>query len=104
MANIAQLINSIGTIFTSPNAMFLQTIYFPMKLYRRQCGALALRSDTESPTFSLKSFKNVPYLDASATLDDAPKVLSVAVVNRHQTQPIRTTCVVQNARLRGQAT
>ncbi len=104
MANIAQLVNSIGTIFTSPNAMFMQTIFFPLKLYRQQGGSLVLRSDVESPEFSSKSFKNVPYLDVSATLAETRKAVSVAVVNRHQAEPIQTTLAVHNARLASQAT
>jgi alpha-N-arabinofuranosidase len=104
MANIATMVNAIGTIFTSDQGMFPQTIYFPMKLYRRECGSQALACKVESPTFSSKSFQDVPYLDVSPTLDTARKVLSVAVVNRHATEPIRTTLVIQNARLGTQAT
>jgi alpha-N-arabinofuranosidase len=78
--------------------MFLQPIYFPLKLYRRECGPLSVRSDVQSPAFSSKSFKDVPYLDVSATLDNTQKTLSVAVVNRHQTEPLHATVAVQNAR------
>jgi alpha-L-arabinofuranosidase len=104
MANIAQLLNSIGTMFTDPNGMFLQTIYFPMKLYRKECGVLALRSDVESPTFSSKTFKDVPYLDVSASMDDAHKVVSVAVVNRHESAPVKAALAIQNASLARGAT
>ena len=104
LACLAQMINAIGAIFTSTSGMFLQTIYFPMKLYRNQCGGLALRSDVESPTFSSKSFKDVPYLDVSATLDNARQTLSVAVVNRHETEQIHATVAIQNARVGKQAT
>jgi len=84
--------------------MFLQTIYFPMKLYRHECGALALTSEVDSPTFSSKSFESVPYLDVSATLNDTRKALSIAVVNRHREEPIRTTLAVRNARIGSPAT
>jgi alpha-N-arabinofuranosidase len=104
MANIATMVNAIGTMYTSDQGMFLQTIYFPLKLYRRECGALALTSEVDSPKFSSKSFKEVPYLDVSATLDDKRKALSIAVVNRHREEPIRTTLAVRNARIRNQAT
>ncbi len=104
MANIATMVNAIGTVFTSDQGMFLQTIYFPMKLYRRECGSKALACKVESPAFSSKSFKDVPYLDVSATLDDARKALSIAVVNRHRAEPISTTLAVRNARIGSQAT
>ena len=104
MANIATMVNAIGTVFTSDQGMFLQTIYFPMKLYRHECGALALTSEVDSPTFSSKSFESVPYLDVSATLNDTRKALSIAVVNRHREEPIRTTLAVRNARIGSPAT
>ncbi len=33
MANFAQLVNAIAPIFTSPQGLFLQTIYHPLRLY-----------------------------------------------------------------------
>ena len=33
MANLAQLVNAIAPIFTSPQGLFLQTIYHPLRLY-----------------------------------------------------------------------
>jgi len=104
MANLAQMINSIGAIFTNERGMFLQTIYFPMKLYRRECGSQALACKVESPTFSSKSFKDVPYLDASATLDAERKKLAVTVVNRHKSQPIGAILKIGNAKVGSKAT
>ena len=62
-----------------------------------------LASEVKSPTFSSKSFDEVPYLDVSATLDNMRKTMAVAVVNRHETAPIRTTLSIQNARVGKQA-
>lgn len=104
MANIATMVNAIGAVYTSDEGMFRQTIYFPMKLYRHECGAFALTSEVDSPTFSSKSFESVPYLDVSATLNDTRKALSIAVVNRHREEPIRTTLAVRNARIGSPAT
>lgn len=104
MANIATMVNAIGTIFTSDQGMFLQTIYFPMMLYRRECGSQALACQVESPTFSSKSFKDVPYLDVSASLDDDKKRLAVTVVNRHRSKPIGTTLTIGNAEVGSKAT
>jgi alpha-L-arabinofuranosidase len=90
MANLAQLVNSIAPIFTSKDGLFLQPIYFPMQLYRRECGSQFLTSTVECPTFSSKSYKDVPYLDVSATTNPETKQVTVAVVNRHETSPIAT--------------
>ena len=91
MANVATMVNAIGTIFTSDQGVFRQTIYFPLKLYRRECGAQALGCKVQSPAFSSKSFHDVPYVDVSATLDTDRKNVAIAVVNRHQSKPISTT-------------
>jgi alpha-L-arabinofuranosidase len=103
LACLATMVNAIGALYTSDQGMFRQTIYFPMKLYRRECGALALTSEVQSPTFSSKSFKEVPYLDVSATLNEGRKALSIAVVNRHRDEPIPATLVVRNAKVASQA-
>ena len=83
--------------------MFLQTTYFPMKLYTHECGSLYLASNVQSPTFSSKSYQDVPYLDLSATADDTKKVLSLAVVNRHQSSPITASVAIDNAHVDGKA-
>ena len=103
LANLSQLVNSIAPIFTSKQGMFLQTTYFPMKLYTHECGSLYLASNVQSPTFSSKSYQDVPYLDLSATTDDAKQTLSLAVVNRHQSEPIAATIAVDNAHVDGKA-
>jgi alpha-L-arabinofuranosidase len=103
LANLSQLVNSIAPIFTSEDGMFLQTTFFPMKLYTHECGSLYLASNVQSPTFSSKSYQDVPYLDLSATTDDAKKVLSLAVVNRHRSEPITTSIAIDNAHVDGKA-
>jgi alpha-L-arabinofuranosidase len=103
LANLSQLVNSIAPIFTSEDGMFLQTTFFPMKLYTHECGSLYLASNVQSPTFSSKSYQDVPYLDLSATTDNAKKVLSLAVVNRHQSEPITSSIAIDNAHVDGKA-
>lgn len=88
MANLAQMVNVIAPIFTSKDGVFRQTIFFPLQLYRNHCGNKYVASYVTSPTFSSKTFKDVPYLDVSATTDGSQRRLSVAVVNRHETAPI----------------
>jgi len=99
MANIAQMVNAIGTMFTNEKGIFRQSIYFPMKLYRHECGTQYLASLVESPAFSSKSYKDVPYLDVSATLDENKKTLSLAVVNRYESEPIAADVVVRDAKI-----
>jgi alpha-N-arabinofuranosidase len=104
MANLTAMVNVLGPIFTSDQGMFLQTIYFPMKLYRRECGSQALACKVESPAFSSTSFHHVPYLDVSATLDVNRKQLAVAVVNRHRSEPMGTSLSIGRAKVGSKAT
>jgi alpha-N-arabinofuranosidase len=81
-------------MLTSKTGLVLQPTYFPMKLYSQECGANYLQTAVASPEFSSKTFANIPYLDISATIDDARKALSLSVVNRHETQSAHTRIVV----------
>jgi alpha-N-arabinofuranosidase len=103
LANLSQLVNSIAPIFTSKERIFLQTTYFPFRLYTHQCGSLCLDSTIHCPTFSSKSYHDVPFLDVSSTTDNEKRNLSLAVVNRHQSQPITTAISLKNARTDGNA-
>jgi alpha-N-arabinofuranosidase len=103
MANLSQITNVLSPILTSNSGLVLQPTYFPMKLYCQECGSNALQSRVVSPTFSSKTFAEIPYLDVSATADDKKTFLSLAVVNRHETQPITTSIKVSGANLTREA-
>jgi alpha-N-arabinofuranosidase len=88
LANIAQLVNVIPPIFTSPEGMFLQTIYHPLQLYATENGSVALDAHCESNKFETRRYGNVPYLDVSASYDPDNRKISVNIINRHQTEII----------------
>ncbi|MCC6803904.1 MAG: alpha-N-arabinofuranosidase [Anaerolineae bacterium] len=90
MANIAQIVNVIAPIFTSPNGLFLQTIFHPFELYSRACGSTALDAFWEGDTFSGGSYTGLRTLDVAATLDEANKSLTIFVVNRSETDAVET--------------
>ncbi len=86
MANIAQLVNVIAPVFTRPDGLVLQTIFFPFEVYSRTCGNLALDPWWEGDTFSGGGCSGVRVLDVSATLNEAKKQLAVYVVNRSRSK------------------
>ena len=49
IANLAQMVNVIAPIFTSPEGMFLQTIYHPLRLYAEHTQPVALDTWVEAP-------------------------------------------------------
>src|SRR5262249_4508081 len=97
IANLAQLVNAIAPIFTSPQGLFLQTIYHPLRLYAEHTLEVALDVHVESPTYDLPPAQEeahagrlhhvadlgpFPLLDAAATRDPAGRRLTLAAVNR----------------------
>jgi alpha-N-arabinofuranosidase len=86
IANMAQLVNVIAPMFTNDQGMFLQTIYHPLALFANHSKGKALELFVDSPKYKATHFDEVPYLDASAALENG--TLVVNVVNRHRSQAI----------------
>lgn len=110
IANMAQLVNVIGPIFTNQNDMFKQTIYYPLQLFSQNMKGTSLDVFVDCETYDTEEFflglgesttqqKNVPYLDVSAA-HDGSKVL-VAVVNRHKDRAITTDIILQEGKFKG---
>jgi len=100
MANIAQIVNVIAPIFTRPDGLVLQTIFYPFELYSNNCGSLALDAWWEGDTFSGGSYTGVRTLDVSATLDEARKQIAIFVVNRSRTQVIEAAVQLTGGRFK----
>ncbi|MBZ5545491.1 MAG: alpha-N-arabinofuranosidase [Acidobacteriia bacterium] len=84
LANLAQLVNDIAVIYTTPTGLLLRTTYFPLELYANRSGPIALDVFVEAPRFETKNFGSPMYLDASATYDEEKRRLALAVVNRRK--------------------
>ncbi len=93
LANMAQLVNVIATIMTSPTGLVLQTTYYPLKLYTEHAGDIALDALVRSDSFP--EFPDTPYLDVSVTTDEDKRKLSIAIVNRHSTSDIPVEILVE---------
>lgn len=90
MANIAQIVNVIVPIFTRPDGLVLQTIYYPFELYSRTCGNKSLDVWWEGDTFSGGFYNGVRMLDVTATLDERKKQLVIYAVNRSRKNAMET--------------
>lgn len=101
MANLAQLVNVIAPIFTNPQGMYLQTIFFPIAEYAKQKGTVALDALVESPTYDTNRHKGLKYLDVSVTHHAASKTLNVNVLNRSERQDIEARIDLVDARPAG---
>jgi alpha-L-arabinofuranosidase len=89
----------IAPIFTNEKGLFLQTIYYPLQLFAANARGTALEVFVDSPTYGTKRFEKVPYLDASASLNNGALVLNV--VNRHPDQDIEAEIEAEDAAFAG---
>jgi alpha-N-arabinofuranosidase len=99
IANMAQLVNVIAPIFTDEKRLFLQTIYYPLALFANNSKGKALELLVKSPSYKGRNFDEVPYLDASAALDDTTLVLNV--VNRHRGQTVEAEIELEDRQFDG---
>ncbi len=99
MANMAQLVNILPPIFTSPEDMFLQTIFYPLELYTCENGNISLDCWCECDEFETHKYGKVPYLDVSASFDETKRRISINVINRHLTDNIPVTIENQHGHL-----
>lgn len=103
MANIAQLVNVLAPIMTSPDALVRQTIFHPLYLYSRHmrgdavhtyvdCEQYELSAEDETSPWPHRVADLGPFklLDVSAVRDQAGAI-NVAVVNRHLERDIEAT-------------
>ncbi|HXI17116.1 MAG TPA: alpha-L-arabinofuranosidase C-terminal domain-containing protein [Chloroflexota bacterium] len=106
MANLAQMVNALGMLHTTPDQLILSPTYHVFDLYANHTGRIVLdvalqaedgaAREVFSADVSVKSpgrpaptpkmVNNVPYVDVTATLSEAGDRLSVAVVNRHRSE------------------
>ena len=100
MANLTFLTSLVGS---SPDGDFKNTIFYPFYLYSRNCLGTSLDVYTNSEKYSNELFKNIPYLDVTAALNDSAKVIVINVINKHETKAIVTDIVLQSGEFTGNA-
>ncbi len=106
IANLAQLVNAIASIFTNRQGLFLQTIYHPLRLYAEHTREIALDAHVDCEMYDLPATQEEggfgrryyiadlgPFklLDAVATCDPAGRQVTLAVVNRDKDREHRVT-------------
>ena len=86
IANLAQVVNVLAPIWVDPEGIFRQTIYWPFYAATNYSGPIALDVHSESDGFAGPADLGgkLPYLDVSASVDEAAGKLFISVVNRHK--------------------
>jgi alpha-L-arabinofuranosidase len=103
MANLAQIVNVIAPIFTNPQGLYLQTIYFPLAEYAKQKNNSALNALVDSPTYSIDNRDPIPYLDVSVTHNKTENALYLNVLNKSESRDIVTRIDEVDGKLTGDA-
>ena len=95
IACLAQIVNVIAPILTTPTDLVKQTIFYPFLLFSRHASGRALDALVQSPEVETKRFGAVPLIDASACHDPATGKQAVFIVNRSQTEALPVEIVWQ---------
>jgi alpha-N-arabinofuranosidase len=101
MACIAQTVNVISPFMTSPDGITKQTTWWPLYLFSRYMRGWTIASHVSCGTYEgetlpkwIRSAKDTPWLDVSATLGEDGFV-NVAVINIHDEMDLES--VVEGA-------
>ena len=100
MANWAQTVNIIAPILANRTHAVRQTIWFPMELFPRVSGTRSLAADLTSPPL-VAGQDALPALDASATVSEDGKRITLIVVNRSPDRDLPARLTVPGATLTG---
>lgn len=98
MANLTFLTSLVGI---TPTGGYKTSLYYPFSLYSSRCRGTALDVYTRCATYSNKVFKDIPYLDVTAVLNEAAGTLVVNVVNRSETDAIPANLELQSGAYTG---
>ena len=100
MANITFLTGLAGN---SPEGYFRNTLFYPFYLYSNNCLGISLDVFTDCEKYSNELFKDIPYLDVSASLNESNKMLVINVINKHEAKAIASEIVLQSGDYTGSA-
>ena len=100
MANMTMLSNLVGY---SPEGVYKNATFMAFRLFSNNCFGTSLDVSTTCEKYSNSIFKEIPYLDVTAVLNDEAGNLVINVINRHETKAIITDIVLQTGEFTGNA-
>jgi len=100
MANLTFLTSLVGS---SPEGDFKNTLFYPFYLYSQNCQGTALDVYINCEKYSNELFKEIPYLDVTAALNESAKEVVINVINKHESKAITTDIVLQSGDYTGSA-
>jgi len=93
MANLTFLTGLAGI---SPEGVYKNTLFYPFYLYSKNCLGISLDVLTLCEKYNTALFKDIPYLDVSASLNESKKAVILNVINKHETKAIPADILLQS--------
>jgi alpha-N-arabinofuranosidase len=97
IACLAQVVNTISPLLTTPEQLLRQTTYYPFVLFANNAAGQSLQPVVSAPESDTRLFGAMPLLDVSASYDQASDSGAVFIVNRSQSESITTDIAWQGA-------
>lgn len=101
MANMAQLVNVIAPMMVTNDKLWLQTIYYPLQLFGKNCYGESVSAYVVGDTYDVGDQKGISYLDVSTAYNEAKEELVINVVNRSEDKAVETSIENQFGNLAG---
>ncbi|MBD5778347.1 alpha-L-arabinofuranosidase [Pelagicoccus sp. NFK12] len=101
MANLTFLTSLTGI---TEDGSYKTSLYYPFSLFSNNCRGVSLDVYSRCETYSNELFKEVPYLDVTAVLNEEKGALFINVVNRSEIDAIETDIELQSGEYMGSAT
>ena len=101
MANLTMITSLVGN---NPEGDFKNSNFYTFSLYSNNALGIALNVYSKCDSYDNEVFKNIPYLDVTAVLNESAKKVIINVVNRNETKSIETNIELQTGEYTGKAT
>lgn len=98
MANLTFLSSLAGI---TPDGSYKTSLYYPFELYSYNSRGTALDVYTRCENYSNEVFKDIPYLDVTAVLNESEGKVVLNVVNRNETDAIAADIELQSGAYTG---
>ncbi len=101
MANFTMLTSLLAS--DNRKGTFKTPLFYIFKAYANICSGSSVDAFVESGTFNTAKYKDIPYLDVTATYSKADKTIVINVINRSEDQSISTAISNTSGGFEGQA-
>jgi alpha-N-arabinofuranosidase len=95
IACLAQIVNVIAPLLTTSDRVLRQSTFYPFMFFSRYSKGLALDVLTQAPRYDTQAYGSMPQVDTSACYDPASGQSAIFLVNRSQTETIKTDLIWQ---------